>query len=139
MEVARLASQDLARPLELPEDGRGKRVERNTTAASREREAIVRVIHPRPGRVLVGWILAVSISALTALAKPSPPGPQELESRVEEYMGARVVPSPLKSLPGLIFLGQVTVVTVLFHSNTPHVFSAQNFPEMTVTIVTCRI
>jgi hypothetical protein len=60
LELARPALQDLTRPLELPEDGRGKRVERDTTAASREREAIVRVIHLRPRRILAGWILAVS-------------------------------------------------------------------------------
>jgi hypothetical protein len=68
MELARLASQELTRPLELPEDGRGKRVARDTMATSREREAIVRVIHSRPGRILAGWILAVSLPAMTALA-----------------------------------------------------------------------
>ncbi|HMF38148.1 MAG TPA: hypothetical protein VKF17_15995 [Isosphaeraceae bacterium] len=50
----------------------------------------MRVIHLRPGRVLAGWVLAISLPAMTALAKPSPPSSQELESRVEEYMTARV-------------------------------------------------
>ncbi len=63
---------------------------RDSTAVSREREAIVRVIHLRAGRVLAGWVLAVFLPALSALAKPSPPSPQELETRVEEYMSARV-------------------------------------------------
>ena len=50
----------------------------------------MRVIHLRPGRVLAGWVLAVFLPALSALAKPSPPSPQELQTRVEEYMSARV-------------------------------------------------
>jgi len=50
----------------------------------------VQVIHPRPARVFLGWILAASLPALTALAKPAPPSLPELESRVEEYMTARV-------------------------------------------------
>jgi len=50
----------------------------------------VQVILPRPGPVFLGWILAASLPAMTAMAKPSPPGLQELETRVEEYMTARV-------------------------------------------------
>jgi CubicO group peptidase (beta-lactamase class C family) len=62
----------------------------DTRAASQERETIVQVIHLRPVRVLTGWVLAVTLPAVTALAKPSPPSSQELESRVEEYIAARV-------------------------------------------------
>jgi CubicO group peptidase (beta-lactamase class C family) len=46
--------------------------------------------HVRAGQVPALWILAVTLSATAALAKPSPPSLQELESRVEEYMTARV-------------------------------------------------
>jgi len=116
----------LARRLELPEDGRGKRIERDTTAASRERGAIVRVIHPRPGRVLAGWVLAVLLPAMTALAKPSPPSSQELESRVEEYITARVKRdhfsgSILIAREGKVLFSKGYVMTNLEHDvpNTP--------------------
>ena len=50
----------------------------------------MQVIHPRLVPVFLGWILAVSLPAMATLAKPSPPSLHELESRVEEYMTARV-------------------------------------------------
>ncbi len=63
---------------------------RDTTTTSPEGEAIVRTIHLRAAQVLAVWILAVTLPAVSATAKPSPPSLQELETRVEEYMAARV-------------------------------------------------
>ena len=50
----------------------------------------MRAIHLRQVRVLSAWVLAVLLPAFNTLAKTSPPSPQELETRVEEYMTARV-------------------------------------------------